>query len=238
MGHYSVWVLASSIKFLFHSHFTSLHIHFNAHSCLGLDQRINAIINRCLESARVSITKQTKVQSWPVAPRPLLRPSPCLREGSKSGRPTTKGPKGRILRPERLRAGLIFLLEPLPTSWNPRRFVSFRRDLGWNRPSTGLPRVSVLRVASPVSFVLCGTGVSCLLRCRKGLLMSEHCLAKNSYTISRVRQWKTIPWKNLCISAMVVRIPAKLSNFVCEYSHNISCKFHWRNWYDSTNKIV
>jgi len=32
---------------------------------------------------------------------------------------------------------------------------------------------------------------------------------------------------------MVEQIGAKLSDFVCEYSNNISCTFYWNNWHDS-----
>jgi len=38
----------------------------------------------------------------------------------------------------------------------------------------------------------------------------------------------------ICISTMT----AKLLEFVCEYSHNISCKFYWNNWCSSTNTAV
>jgi len=40
-----------------------------------------------------------------------------------------------------------------------------------------------------------------------------------------------IPYKKLCISAMVARISAKLSDFICKYLRNMSCKFHWNSWY-------
>ena len=40
---------------------------------------------------------------------------------------------------------------------------------------------------------------------------------------------KQSPRKNLCISALVVWIYAKLSDFVCEHSHNVPYRFHWSN---------
>jgi len=44
--------------------------------------------------------------------------------------------------------------------------------------------------------------------------------------------------KMLYISTMVVRIWAKLSDFVCEYSHKIYCKFYWNTWYSSSDTAV
>jgi len=37
---------------------------------------------------------------------------------------------------------------------------------------------------------------------------------------------------------MGVLIWAKLSEFVCEYSGNISCEFYWNNLYGSTHKLT
>jgi len=44
--------------------------------------------------------------------------------------------------------------------------------------------------------------------------------------------------KKFCISAVVVQIWTKLSNFVREYSPNISCQFYWNNWYGSSDTAV
>ena len=49
---------------------------------------------------------------------------------------------------------------------------------------------------------------------------------------------KQYPRKKFCISAMVARISAKLSDFLREYSRNICFKFYWNNWYGSTEKAV
>jgi len=46
---------------------------------------------------------------------------------------------------------------------------------------------------------------------------------------------KNNPLEKCCISAIVVRIWAKLSDFVCEYSHNVFCKFYWSNQYSSSD---
>ena len=37
---------------------------------------------------------------------------------------------------------------------------------------------------------------------------------------------------------MVARISAKLSDFACQYSRNVSCKFYWNSWYDATDITV
>jgi len=53
-----------------------------------------------------------------------------------------------------------------------------------------------------------------------------------------------VPIKNnpleetFCISAKIAWIRVKLLAFVWEYWHNISCKFYWTNWYDSTDTAV
>jgi len=44
--------------------------------------------------------------------------------------------------------------------------------------------------------------------------------------------------EKLFISAMVARIWAKLSHFVCEFWHNISCKLYRNNRRDSTSAAV
>jgi len=43
------------------------------------------------------------------------------------------------------------------------------------------------------------------------------------------------PLEKFYISAVVAWIWAKLSDFVCEYSLNISCKFYWSSWCGSTD---
>jgi len=49
---------------------------------------------------------------------------------------------------------------------------------------------------------------------------------------------KQSPRKKCYISATVVRIWAKLSDFVCEYSHNTQCKLDQNNWYSSSDSAV
>ena len=44
--------------------------------------------------------------------------------------------------------------------------------------------------------------------------------------------------KLLYFSNGIVQIWAKLSDFICDYSQNVFCKFYWSNWYGSTDTTV
>ena len=59
-----------------------------------------------------------------------------------------------------------------------------------------------------------------------GVVKQRVCEPQVNSTYTGCANKKQSPRKKCCISAMAVRIWTKHSDFVCEYSHNISCEFY------------